>query len=122
MTHSFPARRHADSAPPDNDNLANRRSRRLVRRLQRPPERQPMTNDELIERLREHATDWKGDQMPGIEPAKGYPTAGTMSLVAARIKALSVLLAELDAAGGEHGGASCGEGVCQHEDIAEGAG
>src|SRR3546814_19396168 len=62
-----------------------------------PPERQPMTNDELIERLREHATDWNGDQMPGIEPAKGYPTAGTMRLAADRIKALSERVAELEA-------------------------
>src|SRR3546814_6239502 len=56
-----------------------------------------MTNDELIERLREHATDWNGDQMPGIEPAKGYPTAGTMRLAADRIKALSERVAALEA-------------------------
>src|SRR3546814_14986249 len=62
-----------------------------------PGEDKPMTDDELIERLREHATDWNGDQMPGIEPAKGYPTAGTMRLAADRIKALSERVAELEA-------------------------
>src|SRR3546814_19441052 len=35
-----------------------------------PPERQPMANDELIERLRGHATDLKGDPMPGLEERK----------------------------------------------------
>ena len=32
----------------------------------------------LCELLTEHATDWDGQQMPDLEPAKGDPTAGTL--------------------------------------------
>lgn len=48
----------------------------------------------LIARLREHATDWNGEQMPDAEPAKGDPTAGLMREAAARV---AVLEAERDA-------------------------
>jgi hypothetical protein len=33
---------------------------------------------DIVERLREHATDWNGEQMPDLEPAKGDPTAGML--------------------------------------------
>lgn len=44
---------------------------------------------ELIAKLREHATDWDGRQMPDLEPAKGDPTAGTLRESAARLASLS---------------------------------
>jgi len=43
---------------------------------------------DLVARLREHATDWNGEQMPDGEPAKGDPTAGLMREAAAEIEYL----------------------------------
>lgn len=50
---------------------------------------------DLIERLREHATDWDGRQMPDLEPAKGDPTAGTLREAADLIATLQAREAEL---------------------------
>lgn len=49
----------------------------------------------LVERLREHATDWDGRQMPDAEPAKGDPTAGTLRQAADRITALEAEIERL---------------------------
>lgn len=43
---------------------------------------------ELIERLREHATDWNGEQMPDLEPAKSDPTAATLRQAATELQRL----------------------------------
>ena len=48
-----------------------------------------MDDRDLIERAHEHATDWNGQQMPDLEPAKGDPTAGFMRAMADRLQALS---------------------------------
>lgn len=40
---------------------------------------------DIVERLLDHATDWNGEQMPDIEPAKGDPTAGTLRAAAGEI-------------------------------------
>lgn len=53
----------------------------------------------LVERLREHATDWDGRQMPDAEPAKGDPTAGTLRQAADRITTLEAELAAMKARG-----------------------
>ena len=59
--------------------------------------------EKLVERLREHATDWNGEQMPDLEPAKGDPTAGflreaatTIATLRERVKVLEAGLAEID--------------------------
>ena len=45
-------------------------------------------SDDIVERLREHATDWNGEQMPDLEPAKGDPTAGMLRHAADAIESL----------------------------------
>lgn len=57
-----------------------------------------MTNNDLVKRLREHATDWDGMQMPDLEPAKGDPTAGTLREAADRIEQLEAENARLRSA------------------------
>ena len=49
---------------------------------------------ELVARLREHATDWTGEQMPDAEPAKSDPTAGTLRSAADEIERLQAELRE----------------------------
>ena len=49
--------------------------------------------DELVERFKEHATDWDGQQMPDGEPAKGDPTAGDLRKAATAITTLEAELA-----------------------------
>ncbi len=44
---------------------------------------------ELVKRLLEHATDWNGQQMPDLEPAKGDPTAGTVRSAALALEAMA---------------------------------
>lgn len=44
--------------------------------------------DDIVERLREHATDWNGEQMPDLEPAKGDPTAGMLRHAADAVESL----------------------------------
>jgi hypothetical protein len=51
----------------------------------------------IVERLREHATDWNGEQMPDLEPAKGDPTAGTLREAAALIKDMLEALRQIEA-------------------------
>lgn len=53
--------------------------------------------DDIVERLREHATDWNGEQMPDLEPAKGDPTAGTLRYAADAIESLRAENARLTA-------------------------
>ncbi len=53
-----------------------------------------MTHPDIVQRLREHATDWDGKQMPDLEPAKGDPTAGTLRQAADEITTLRQQLAE----------------------------
>lgn len=47
---------------------------------------------DITERLRWHATDWDGRQMPDLEPAKGDPTAGTLREAADEIERLRAAL------------------------------
>lgn len=44
--------------------------------------------DDIVGRLREHAADWNGEQMPDLEPAKGDPTAGVLRHAADEIERL----------------------------------
>ena len=50
---------------------------------------------DLASILRGHATDWNGEQMPDLEPAKGDPTAGLMRAAAGMIENLSARLTTL---------------------------
>lgn len=52
---------------------------------------------DIVERLREHATDWNGEQMPDLEPAKGDPTAGMLRHAADAIESLRTENARLTA-------------------------
>ena len=62
-----------------------------------------MSND-IVQRLREHATDWNGQQMADGEPAKADPTAGFLREAADRIEALE---AEVEKTRGERDEARC---------------
>ena len=53
-----------------------------------------MSND-LVKKLRKHATDWNGQQMADGEPAKSDPTAGFLRKVADFIEALEGDVSEL---------------------------
>jgi len=55
-----------------------------------------MSND-IVQRLREHATDWNGQQMADGEPAKADPTAGFLREAADRIEALEAEVRRLNA-------------------------
>lgn len=52
---------------------------------------------DLIERAKDYATDWNGEPMKDLEPAKGDPTAGFMREVAHRIEADAARIAGLQA-------------------------
>lgn len=53
---------------------------------------------DIVERLREHATDWNGEQMVDGEPAKGDPKAGLLRSAADLITSLRAELERKDAA------------------------
>jgi hypothetical protein len=67
---------------------------------------------DLIARLREHATDWDGSQMPDLEPAKGDPTAGDLRAAADLIERLTSAPAGEDA--GDMAAFGASDGACYH--------